>query len=80
MSIEEIKSETAGSVWKLLVAVDDVVKSGDVIMLIELMKMEIPIVSPRSGRIVEIFVAETMSVSSNQLVATIAVDEGSGQQ
>jgi biotin carboxyl carrier protein len=44
------------------------------------MKMEIPIVSPTNGRIVEIFVAETMSLSSNQLVATIAVDEGSAQQ
>jgi biotin carboxyl carrier protein len=71
MALEQVRSETAGSIWKIVVAVDDLVQPGDVIMLLELMKMEIPIVATCAGRIAEIAVTESMAISANQLVATI---------
>lgn len=71
MALVEVKSETAGSIWKILVNIDDVVQSGDVLVLLELMKMEIPIVAPCSGVVTGIYVTEATPISSNQLVATI---------
>jgi biotin carboxyl carrier protein len=57
---------------KILVAPDDQVDVEDVVMILESMKMEIPIVAPCAGRVTEILVAEGTSVSGNQLIAILA--------
>jgi biotin carboxyl carrier protein len=75
MEVVEIRAETAGSIWKILVALDDQVDVGDVVAILESMKMEIPIVAPCSGRVTEILVTEATSVSGNQLVAMLARSE-----
>ncbi len=75
MALQEVRSETAGSIWRVLVDIDDIVQSGDVLVLVELMKMEIPIVAPCTGRVAEIFVTETTPISINELVATIEPSE-----
>jgi biotin carboxyl carrier protein len=72
MELIEIRAETAGSILKILVAPDDQVDVEDVVMILESMKMEIPIVAPCAGRVTEILVAEGTSVSGNQLIAILA--------
>ncbi len=71
MELVGIRAETAGSIWKILVTLDDQVAVGDVVAILESMKMEIPIVAPIAGRVTEILVAEGSSVSGNQLVAML---------
>jgi len=53
-----VKSEIAGSVWKIEVAVGDAVAAEDTLIILESMKMEIPLVAPRSGVVKEILVGE----------------------
>ena len=60
-----------GNVWKVQAKVGDVLAEEDVIMILESMKMEIPIESPVAGTLVELSVAEEDSVDEDQIVAVI---------
>ena len=53
-----VKSEIAGSVWKIEVAVGDSVGEEDPLIILESMKMEIPLLAPRAGVVKQILVAE----------------------
>ena len=53
-----VKSEIAGSVWKIEVAVGDRVAADDPLIILESMKMEIPLVAPRAGTVKQILVRE----------------------
>jgi len=68
---EEIKASLPGSVFKVVSKVGDSVKEGDVIIILEAMKMEIEIVSPKDGVVGAIHVNEGQSVENGQLLATI---------
>lgn len=57
-----IEAPFGGSVWKLLVAQGDTVETGDVIAVIEAMKMECPLESPGSGTIAALYMQERQSV------------------
>ena len=50
----------------------DNLKKGDTILILEAMKMEIPVVAPKDGQLTSITAAEGDSVESGQSVATIA--------
>ena len=67
----EIVSEVTGTVWKVEAQVGQTVTEDDVIMIIESMKMEIPVTSSDAGTVVELLVAEGNTVSEGQHVATI---------
>ncbi|NPA27944.1 MAG: biotin attachment protein [Epsilonproteobacteria bacterium] len=67
----EIRSQTPGNVWKILKNVGDRVEEGDVIMILEAMKMEIEIAAPEAGVIKSIDVAVNDSVKDGQLLATL---------
>ena len=67
----EVTSEVTGNVWKVQAKVGDVLAEEDVIMILESMKMEIPIESPVAGTLVELLVAEEDSVDEDQIVAVI---------
>jgi acetyl-CoA carboxylase biotin carboxyl carrier protein len=67
----EIKSEVAGTVWKVEKAAGESVQREDVLIIIESMKMEIPITTPIDGQIVKIVVAEGDQVSEGQVIATV---------
>jgi acetyl-CoA carboxylase biotin carboxyl carrier protein len=71
MSHYEIKSEITGSVWKILKAVGDMVEEGDELMVLESMKMEIPLICERTGTLREVRVAEGASVAEGDTVMTI---------
>ena len=61
-----VKSEVAGSAWKIDVAVGDVVEEGQVLMILEAMKMEIPVEAPTAGTVAAILVAEGAPVAEDQ--------------
>ncbi|HPU54343.1 MAG TPA: biotin/lipoyl-binding carrier protein [Burkholderiaceae bacterium] len=71
MARVQVLSEVSGSVWKIEAASGTQVGADDTILIIESMKMEIPVASPRAGRVVEIRVAEGDPVKEGQVVAVI---------
>jgi biotin carboxyl carrier protein len=64
--MKKVLSEVSGSVWKLEVAVGQPVQAGDTLLIVESMKMEIPVESPASGTVTELLVAEGDSVADGQ--------------
>ena len=66
--MHKVRSEITGSVWKVEVAVGQTVAEGDTLVIVESMKMEIPISAPASGVVTEIFVAEGEPVADDQVV------------
>ena len=67
----QAKSEVSGSVWKIEAAVGQNVAEGDVLMLIESMKMEIPVVAESEGKIASLLVAEGDAIAEGQAVAIL---------
>jgi acetyl-CoA carboxylase biotin carboxyl carrier protein len=72
MASHRVESEVTGSVWKIVVAVGDAVTSGDVLMILESMKMEIPLESPVSGRVAELLVRPQDVVEEGQVLIVVA--------
>nr|MBF0685612.1 biotin/lipoyl-binding protein [Pseudomonas sp.] len=66
----EVVSEVTGKVWKMAVDEGAVVQEGDVLMIIESMKMEIPVEASASGP-VRLLVAEGEAVEEGMTVAKI---------
>ena len=66
--MHKVRSEITGSVWKVEVAVGQTVADGDTLVIVESMKMEIPIIAPASGVVTEIFIAEGEPVADDQVV------------
>ncbi len=67
----EVEAPIAGSLWKIEKAVGDAVKIDDVIMIIESMKMEIPVEAPCAGTISEIRVEEGGAIEEGTVLALI---------
>jgi acetyl-CoA carboxylase biotin carboxyl carrier protein len=67
----EAKSEVTGSVWKIVTEVGQKIEAGDTIMIIESMKMEIPVIAEESGTIKAFLVKEETPVSEGQVVAVL---------
>ena len=61
-----LSSEISGSIWKINCKVGDVIEAGQEVVIIESMKMEIPIVSNITGVVVSIFVDEGEMVNEDQ--------------
>jgi acetyl-CoA carboxylase biotin carboxyl carrier protein len=69
--VTEVKAELVGNLWKIVVAVGQAVEEDDTLMVLESMKMEIPITTPVSGTVAQILVAEGEVVQEGQTVAII---------
>ena len=67
----EIKSEITGTVWKLVSKPGDRVASGDTLIIVESMKMEIPVITEDAGTVKEILVKEKEPVAEGQVVAVL---------
>ena len=67
----QVKSEVTGAVWKIEKQVGDSVAGGDTIMIIESMKMEIPVICEESGTVSEIRVKEGDAINEGGVVAII---------
>jgi urea carboxylase len=66
-----VDSEIAGSLWQVRVSSGDTVEAGDVLLVIESMKMEISVCAPCAGTVGEIHVAPGSAVRAGQRVAVI---------
>lgn len=66
MALTTLRSEIAGTIWKIEVSQGGQVAQGDTLIVIESMKMEIPVVAEQGGKVVEILVAEQEPVSEGQ--------------
>ena len=66
-----IKSEIAGQIWKTVAHVGQELKVDDTIVIIESMKMEIPVLASDDGKVAEIMVDEEEPVSEGQVVVVL---------
>ncbi len=69
--MSDVCSEVAGNVWKVLAQVGQQVAEGDVLAIIESMKMEIPVEAPRAGQVRAIKVAEGEPVAEGAVVVVL---------
>ena len=67
----KIEAGAAGKVFKLEEKVGDSVKKGDAILVLEIMKMETPVVAPEDGTVASIDVAVGDAVEAGALLATL---------
>lgn len=67
----KVAFETAGSVWKLHVAKGDVVEEGQELLIMEVMKMEVPYEAPKSGTITALHIAEGDVVEEDDIALEI---------
>ncbi len=67
----EVRSEMTANVWKVLVAQGDTVADGDTLVILESMKMEIPVIAEASGVLSSVTVAEGDAIDEDGLIAII---------
>ncbi len=67
----EVKASVPGKVFKVEASVGQSVAAGDTIVIVESMKMEIPVVAPEAGTVASIEVAEGASIESGDVLATL---------
>jgi acetyl-CoA carboxylase biotin carboxyl carrier protein len=72
MARSDIRAEISGTVISVLAKQGDVVAEGDIVVMIEAMKMEIPVVAAAAGTVAEVRCAEGDVVAENDLLAVIA--------
>jgi acetyl-CoA carboxylase biotin carboxyl carrier protein len=71
MSEIAVRADLNASVWKIVVAVGDVVSEDQELVILESMKMEIPITAPRAGRVVRILCAEADAITDGQTLMVL---------
>ena len=67
----EVRAEMVANVWKVVAKEGDQVDDGDTLVILESMKMEIPVLAEDSGVITRMHVAEGDVVQEDDLIATI---------
>jgi len=68
----EVRAEMTASVWRVIVAVGQEVAADDELLILESMKMEIPVVAPAAGTVTEIHVAPEEQVNEGAVLVTLA--------
>ncbi len=66
-----IEAHITGTVWKIEVAVGDTVEEGDTVLILESMKMEMPVEAEDEGTVKEILVSEGQSVSEGDTLVVL---------
>jgi len=67
----DIEAHITGNVWKIEVGVGDEVEDGDTVVVLESMKMEIPVESEDDGTVTEIRCEEGQSVSEGDVLVVL---------
>ena len=67
----EVRAEMAANVWQVTATVGQLVEEGDVLMILESMKMEIPVEAPAAGIVSAIRVAEKDQVAEGDVLVVI---------
>jgi len=68
---EDVKAHITGVVFQITTKPGDAVAAGDPVIVLESMKMEIPVEAPRAGKVREIKVAEGQTVQEGDTVAVL---------
>jgi acetyl-CoA carboxylase biotin carboxyl carrier protein len=69
--VAEVRAEMVANVWKVLVSEGDHVDEGDTLVILESMKMEIPILAEENGTVTKLYVGEGDVVQEDELIAEI---------
>ena len=67
----DVEAHITGTVWKIEVAVGDTVEEGDTVLILESMKMEMPVEAEDPGKVAEIRVEEGQSVSEGDVLVVL---------
>ena len=68
---QEVRAEMVANVWKVVVAAGDAVADGDTLVILESMKMEIPVLAETSGTVAEVLVAEGDVVQEGDVLVVV---------
>jgi len=69
--VAEVRAEMVANVWKVVAAEGDQVEDGDTLVILESMKMEIPVLAEGGGTLAKLHVAEGDVIQEGDLIATI---------
>jgi len=76
--VTEVRAEMVANVWKVVVATGDAVPEGAPLVILESMKMEIPVEAPVAGTVSELLVREGDVVQEGDLIARIGPNGSEG--
>lgn len=68
----QVCAHITGTVWKISVAVGDTVQTEQTLVILESMKMEMPVEAPESGRVARIAVSEGQAVEEGDILLELA--------
>ncbi len=71
MARTKVVSDIAGKVWKIQAAAGSKVAQDEPVLILESMKMEIPVNAPRAGTVIEVYFQEGEVVGEGEVVAII---------
>jgi acetyl-CoA carboxylase biotin carboxyl carrier protein len=66
--LSEVEAHITGTVWKIEVEVGDTVEEGDTVVILESMKMEMPVEAPEAGHVSRIAVTEGQAVEEGDVL------------
>jgi biotin carboxyl carrier protein len=69
--VAEVRAEMVANVWKVVVTEGDQVDDGDTLVILESMKMEIPVLAEGAGAVAQLKVAEGDVIQEGDLIAVI---------
>jgi acetyl-CoA carboxylase biotin carboxyl carrier protein len=70
--VAEVEANITGTVWKIEVSVGDTIEEGDTVVILESMKMEMPIEAEDAGTVAEIRVEEGQSVQEGDVLVVLS--------
>ncbi|MFN8130751.1 MAG: biotin/lipoyl-binding carrier protein [Solirubrobacteraceae bacterium] len=70
--MSEVEAHITGTVWKIEVKVGDAVAEGDTVVILESMKMEMPVEAEDGGTVAEILCEEGQSVNEGDPLVVLA--------
>jgi acetyl-CoA carboxylase biotin carboxyl carrier protein len=72
MAAQRVDAHITGTVWKIEVKEGDQVAEGQTLVILESMKMEMPVEAPRAGKVEKVHVTETQAVNEGDALVTLA--------
>ena len=70
--MSDVEAHITGTVWKIEVEVGDTVEEGDTVVILESMKMEMPVEAEDAGTVQRILVEEGQAVREGDALVTLA--------
>jgi acetyl-CoA carboxylase biotin carboxyl carrier protein len=71
VAVAEVRAEMVANVWKVVASQGDAVQDGDTLVILESMKMEIPVLAESAGTLTELRVEEGQVVQEGDVIAVI---------